>query len=106
MYVYKNYVHIFLFVSALLSDCMNHAMDAGQGVLYLLKTGNLQSRSGLGLTQVSRLIINLLTGRVQQDNGDCHANKHFTFMAVVTLINYINLTHLEQGSEIVYVKQL
>lgn len=38
--------------AAALADCMNRGIDIRKGLDYMLATGNLQSKSGLGLTQV------------------------------------------------------
>ena len=44
------------FVVGVVMECMNRATDIRKGLEYMLATGNLQSKSGLGLMQVSVLL--------------------------------------------------
>ena len=40
------------FIVDIFNECMNRGTDVGKGLTYLLATGNIATKSGLGLMQV------------------------------------------------------
>ena len=41
------------FIVDIFNECMNRGTDVGKGLTYLLATGNIATKSGLGLMQVN-----------------------------------------------------